>query len=351
MEFGMHFFPTSGPEEQSGADYCDKMLSCVDLADELNFAHVRTVEHYFTRYGGYSPSPIAFLAAAAMRTKKAKLITGAVLPAFSHPLKLASELALLDSLSKGRLEIGFARAFLPLEFERFGVSLDESRARFDEAMEIMQQVFTRENVAHDGRFWKFPATTVLPRPVQQPQPPFWIAAVQTPASFEYAGRKGYGVMSIPLTGGVMREFIGIYRKAWKEAGHPGNGRVMLVFHTYCAPTLEQARADAEPHLMAYLKAFANAARSWTTGTTSKDYVGYDKIVEFLDKATYDGQVESGSAWIGTPQTILKQMHDYNEAVDGFDIASLQVCFGMIPREKAHASMRLFSKEVMPHAPD
>jgi len=348
MQFGMQFFPTCGPEQQSGADYWANALACIDLADELGFSHVRTVEHYFNKYGGYSPSPIAFLSAAAMRTKHARLVTGAVLPAFSHPLKLASELSLLDALSGGRLEAGFARAFLPLEFERFGVSLDESKARFDEAVGVIVRVLREENVVHDGRFWRFPETTIFPRPTQNPHPPVWVAAVQTPASFENAGRNGFGIMAIPMTGSVMNELIGIYRKAWKEAGHPGNGRVMLAFHMYCSTSMDEARAISEPEINDYLKTFANAARSWTTGVTSKDYVGYDKVVEHLDNANWEKQVANGSAWVGTPDFIASQIESYQKAVGGFDIASVQVSYGAMKQDKAHASMRLFAREVMPH---
>lgn len=347
MQFGMQFFPTLGPDQQSGAEFWGNALACVDLADELGFTHIRTVEHYFNRYGGYSPSPIAFLSAAAMRSKRARLVTGAVLPAFSHPLKLASELCLLDALSNGRLEAGFARAFLPLEFERFGVSLDESKDRFEEAMSIIIPLLRGEKIAHSGKFWKFPETEVLPRPVQRPHPPVWIAAVQTPASFENAGRNGFGIMAIPMTGSVMNELIKVYRKAWRDAGHPGNGRVMLAFHMYCAATMEEARATGEPELMDYFRTFADAARAWTTGTKSKDYANYDKIVEHLDKATYDGQVENGSAWVGTPDSIARQIEQYRDAVGGFDLASIQVNFGLMDQKKARASMRLFSKEVMP----
>ncbi len=348
MQFGMQFFPTLGPDQQSGAEFWGNALACVDLADELGFTHIRTVEHYFNRYGGYSPSPIAFLSAAAMRTKQARLVTGAVLPAFSHPLKLASELCLLDALSNGRLEAGFARAFLPLEFERFGISLDDSKARFDEAMSIIIPLLRGEKVTHSGKFWNFPETEALPRPVQQPRPPVWIAAVQTPASFENAGRNGFGIMAIPMTGSVMKELIKVYRKAWKDAGHPGNGRVMLAFHMYCASNMQDARTVGEPELMDYFRTFANAARAWTTGTKSKDYANYDKIVEHLDKATFDGQVENGSAWVGTPDSIAKQIAAYNDAIGGFDLASVQVNFGLMDQRKAHASMRLFAKEVMPH---
>ena len=105
------------------------------LRRALGYAHVRTVEHYFDPYGGYSPNPLIFLTAAAAITRTSRLVTGAVLPVFNHPLKLAGEIGMVDAISNGRLEVGFARAFLPHEFARFGISVDESRARFDEGME------------------------------------------------------------------------------------------------------------------------------------------------------------------------------------------------------------------------
>jgi alkanesulfonate monooxygenase SsuD/methylene tetrahydromethanopterin reductase-like flavin-dependent oxidoreductase (luciferase family) len=86
-------------------------MALVELCDELGYRQVRTVEHYFEPYGGFCPSPVVFLTAAAQHSTKARLITRAVLPAFNHPLKLAGELAMLDAFSEGRLEIGFARAF------------------------------------------------------------------------------------------------------------------------------------------------------------------------------------------------------------------------------------------------
>ena len=107
---------------------------------------MRTVEHYFNAYGGYSPNPIVFLAAAAMRSAKARLVTGAVLPVFNNQLKLAGEIGMLDAISGGRLDVGFARAFLPHEFARFGISVNESRARFDEGVEQVRLLLAQENV-------------------------------------------------------------------------------------------------------------------------------------------------------------------------------------------------------------
>ena len=152
MEFGIQFFPDIGPKVKPADVYFDECLRLVDLTDELLYTHIRTVEHYFEDYGGYSPNPIVFLTAAVMRNRKARLITGAVLPVFNNPLKLAGEIGMLDAISGGRLEVGFARAFLPHEFRRFGVSPDESRERFAEGMEQVRLLLEGENVSHQGRF-------------------------------------------------------------------------------------------------------------------------------------------------------------------------------------------------------
>ena len=92
MEFGIQFFPDIGPEVQSAEEYWREALNLVDYFDELGYSHVRTVEHYFHPYGGYTPNPVVFLTAASQRTKKARLVTGAILPVFNHPLKSAGEI-------------------------------------------------------------------------------------------------------------------------------------------------------------------------------------------------------------------------------------------------------------------
>ncbi len=347
MEFGIQFFPDVGPETKAADDYWADALHLTGLVDELGFTNVRTVEHYFNAYGGYSPNPIVFLAAAAMRTAKARLVTGAVLPVFNNPLKLAGEIGMLDAISGGRLEVGFARAFLPHEFARFGISVNESKARFAEGMEQVRRLLEEENVTCEGQFHSFRDVTSLPRPTQKPRPPFWVAALATPESFENAGRAGHSIMAIPLAGGKMADLIGLYREARQSAGHPGRGRVMLAFHMYCAKDSDEAVATAREPLNRYLKSLVDAASDWVGGAKSDDYPNYDKIIESLSRETFETQVEKGAAWIGTPEEIADQIADYQRRVGGFEIASLQVNFNTITREEAEASMRLFSAEVMP----
>ncbi len=347
MQVGIQFFPDIGPEVKSARDYWQEALALVRLCDRYGYSHVRTVEHYFHPYGGYSPNPVVFLAAAAQVTKRARLVTGAVLPAFNNPLKLAGELAMLDALCNGRLDIGFARAFLPHEFARFGVRLDESRARFDEGMEQVRVLLEQENVSAEGRFHSFSNVTSLPRPTQKPRPPFFVAALATKESFERAGAAGHGVMAIPMAGGAMAELIGLYREAWQRAGHSGNGTVMLAFHMLCHEEQATAEHIAREPLNRYLHSLVTAASDWMSGESSADYPGYDKIIAALSRDNFDTQVEKCAAWVGTPQRILDAVASYQRQIGGFEIASLQVNFNDITLADAEASMRLFGEKVLP----
>ena len=346
VEFGLQFFPSVGTEISAEA-YFENALRLCEAGESLGYRHVRMVEHYFTAYGGFSPSPLLFLSAAAQRTTSMRLITGAVLPVFTHPLKLAGEIGMLDAISHGRLEVGFARAFLPHEFRRFGISLDESRARFDEGLETVRRLLEEDVVAVDGTFHSFGPTTSLPRPTQQPRPPFWIAALATESSFATAGRLGHAVMAIPILHAELRRLIAVYRDAWRSAGHPGNGRVMIAFHMFAHEDAGEAVRIAREPLNRYLRALADAAADWTTGTVSKDYANYGPMIEKLKADSFESNVANGAALVGTPRQIVEQLEAFRAGAGDFEIASLQVNFNTISYDDARRSMELFAREVMP----
>ncbi|MBO0735816.1 MAG: LLM class flavin-dependent oxidoreductase [Alphaproteobacteria bacterium] len=347
MQFGVQFFPDVRPEQKSGADYFHEALLLAEEAEQLGFTHIRIVEHYFHHYGGYSPNPMLFLAAAAQRTRRARLVTGALVPVFNHPLKLAGEIGMLDAISGGRLDVGFARAFLPHEFRRFARSPDESVARFREGIEQVALLLTGENVTHRGRFCTIENTTSLPRPTQKPRPKFYVAALNTPDSFTFAGQMGYSVMAIPLGGATMRTLVGIYRDAWKAAGHPGEGEVMLAFHMFCDTDGNTARSFACPLLDDYLHSLVEAASDWLDGRTWRDYPGYEKVIGKLRQSRAADQIASGAAWIGSPEEIIDQIRRTQDEFGGYEHASLQINFNMVPLRNALASMRLFAERVMP----
>ena len=348
MEFGVQFFPDVRPEEKSARRYFADALEIAERADGLGYSHIRIVEHYFHYYGGYSPNPIVFLSAASQRTRRARLVTGAVLPVFNHPLKLAGEIAMLDAISGGRLNVGFARAFLPHEFRRFGISPNESVARFREGIEQVELLLTREDVTHHGQFHTIENTTSLPRPTQTPRPPFYVAALSTAESFEFAGRMGHGIMAIPMAAEKMRESLALYRRAYREAGHPGRGSVMLAFHMLVDEDGDRARALAKEPLDAYLHSLVDAASDWTEGLSSTDYPGYDRVIGKLKSETMETQVASGAAWIGSPAEVRATIERLQAEFGGFEHASLQVNFNLLPQADALRSLELFAREVIPN---
>lgn len=347
MEVGIQFFPAVTPAQKGAEQYWDEALRLVAIADGLGYHHVRTVEHYFRPYGGYTPNPIVFLAAAAQRSVNLRVITGAILPAFNHPLKQAGEVGMLDALSKGRLEVGFARAFLPHEFARFEVSMDESRARFDEGLAAVTMLLEREEVAFDGQFHRWPATTSLPRPTQQPRPPFWVAATTSEESFRNAGLNGHGVMVNPMGGPRLAELLDIYRAAFREGNHPGEPRIMVAFHMFCHADSTTARAIAQQPLVDYQDMIIEAASEWLDGASSKDYPGYDKLIASMKADSLDDQIAAGWVWVGSPDEIAERALAYQESIGGFDVASVQVNFGSVAFDDAERSLRLFADEVLP----
>jgi alkanesulfonate monooxygenase SsuD/methylene tetrahydromethanopterin reductase-like flavin-dependent oxidoreductase (luciferase family) len=348
MQFGVQFFPAVDESDKSAADYFAESLDIAEEGEELGLTHARTVEHYFNRYGGYSTNPLLFLSAASQRTKTMRLVTGAVLPVFNHPFKLAGEIAMLDGISGGRVDVGFARAFLLHEFRRFGISPDDSQVRFREGLEQIEMLLTQEQATHHGQFHSFENVTSLPRPTQKPRPKFYIAATQTPESFEFSGQKGYSLMAIPI--GPIGGLLDLYRKSWREAGHPGDGEVMVAFHMFCHEDAKQAREIARPPFEEYFRALNEAAGDWERGS-SKDYRDYDTSMRRLRAFTLDGQIESGGAWVGTPDEIKKTIRKVLASIGPFEHASLQINFGNIDIRDAQASMRLFAREVMPEFAD
>src|SRR5262249_25121779 len=145
MQFGLSFLPDHSPKTMAPRAYFEAALELARIADEGGLGYVKMTEHYLHPYGGYCPNPLIFLSAVSQRTSAIRLLTGGILPIFSHPLKIASDAALLDAISGGRVEIGFARAYLPYEFDAFGVNLDESRSRFYETVRTVLRLWTEEN--------------------------------------------------------------------------------------------------------------------------------------------------------------------------------------------------------------
>src|SRR3989449_6833486 len=141
------------------------------LADELGFEAIWLAEHHFSSYG-ICPSLAVLAAAIARETRRARIGTSVVVAPFAHPLRIAEEWAMVDILSGGRLEFGLGRGYQPNEFRGFGVSMERTRERSDECLEIIRRAWTEERVTFEGEFYTVRDVRVLPKPIQKPHPPF-----------------------------------------------------------------------------------------------------------------------------------------------------------------------------------
>ena len=134
------------------------------------------------------------LAALAMRTKTLRLGTAVIVPPWHNPVLLAEEVATLDLLSKGRLDLGIGKGYRHSEFKGFQVAPEEAEARFEEALEMMTRAWTtRKRFSHQGRFWHFEDIVVEPPPAQTPYPPLWVAA-GNPHSIKRAAARGFNLI-------------------------------------------------------------------------------------------------------------------------------------------------------------
>ena len=347
VRFGINFFSTVRQEQKPGERYFDEALRLSVLADELGFSHVRTVEHYFRPYGGMTPSPIVFLTAVAARTTRVRLVTGAVLPIFNHPIKVAGETAMLDCISRGRLDVGFGRAFLPEEFDAFQRSMDESRARFEGGIAAVKRLWTETDVVYEDDFYRFGPITSSPRPVQKPHPPIVVAAVGTPASFEWTGRQGYRLMVVPYLSSfeALRRNLALYREAF--AGSQGRAAppVQLSFHMHVAETDARAVAEATPQMDQYVALFKASASAWQTRSSSA-YPGYAEVIKELDTMTMERVLREQRAFVGAPDAVAELVRGALGLFGDVE-PSLSLLWGNFPYEQAERSLRLFASDVMP----
>ncbi|MEU6057079.1 LLM class flavin-dependent oxidoreductase [Streptomyces sp. NPDC047097] len=348
MKFGIVFFPTVSPADKPAPQYFDEALRLVDLAEELGFDHVKMVEHYFFPYGGYSPDPVTFLAAAAGRTSRVRLGTSATIPAFVHPVKLAGKLAMLDNISHGRLDAAFGRAFLPDEFKAFGIPMDESKSRFVENVEAVKRLWTREDVVWEGTYHQFGPVTLLPRPVQQPHPPVFVTTAKSPESSAEAGRAGHHLQTVPnvMSTEELQDRLRVYRSEWAAGGREaGTERIHLTYPCVVAHDSAEARAKGRFDDERNTAALSAAVASWAT-TTSSAYPGYERMAS-IGESRFEEKLAGKKLIVGSPNQVHEQLEQLAEWF-GHDITlSLGVHSGHLSVDDAATTLRLLAEQVIP----
>jgi len=264
----------------------------IEVMDRTGYDAVWLAEHHFT---GYSVCPSVHLMGmhVAGRTRRLRIGTAVSLAAFYHPLRLAEEVALLDVLSGGRVNWGAGRGFDRNEFTNFGVPPDESYPRFREHFEVVLEAWTQEKLTHHGRYFDFDGVEVLPKPLQKPHPPTWVAASSPPA-IEWAAQRGLSILMDPhSTHAEIASKRELYRCELEKHGHAIAGRDLPVARLLAvaatrAEAEETARRGAQWLVGSYLD-----PKHQQVGLPGGGFLrlGEDPIARYLDGVVVWGTAE------------------------------------------------------------
>jgi len=325
-------------------------LDQVELADRLGYDYAWEVEHHFLEEYSHSPSPEVFLAAASQRTKRIRLGHGIIQLTTNHPARVAERVACLDLVSNGRVELGTGEAASITELGGFHRTMEEKRAIWEDGIRCVLPMFTHEGWEYDGPYFKFPLRNVLPKPVQRPHPPLWVACSQL-ETIEMAGKRGMGALGFQfLSADAAHAWVHAYYNAFTKrqeelTDYQTNPNIALVSYFMCAETDEEARRRADgvtffQFALRYYNAAAGRERA-KPGTVSlwNEYNAWKRANPDAAARAVSGGL------VGSPETLRRKLRRF----EGSHID--QVILLNQAGRNAHAhiceSLELFAREVMP----
>ena len=350
MKFGTFFFFQAAPGHRH-ADIIHRELEQVEWTEELGFDEVWFTEHHFIDYG-LSVDPASLAAAAASRTRRVRIgLAAAILP-FHHPLRLAEQMALVDIISNGRLDVGVGRGNRPAEFAGYRVPQVESRERFEEAVEILRLAWTQERFSFHGRFFDFDDVRVIPKPLQQPHPPLYQVCVSKDG-IENTALRGWPMLNSVLTGPVDQlvgnrdTYVATLEKSGRSAAEIASllARWGVSRQIYVADTDARALEEARPAELWYQESF----RRFVVPERIEDahpslQPGFRAMAEKLGRVTWEDLVRETLAF-GSPDTVARHIEHMRQLGVGQVLCWMN--FGGLPQDRIRRSMELFAREVMP----
>ncbi|MEM9104467.1 MAG: LLM class flavin-dependent oxidoreductase [Pseudomonadota bacterium] len=320
----------------------EEFLQLCDMADKGGMHAIWTGEHHGMNFT-IAPNPFLSLVDLARRTENVRLGTGTIVAPFWHPIKLAGEAAMADILMDGRLDVGVARGAYSFEYERLMPGMDawEAGQRMREVLPAVVQLW-QGDYAHDGEFWTFPATTSAPKPLQDPNPPIWVAA-RDPNSHDFAVSNGFNVQVAPLWNDD-EEVVSLMRRFEDAcANHPEieRPRIMLLRHTYVGDgesDIQQAAGE--------INRFYNYFGAWFKNERPIQQGLIETLSEedIASHPLYSPEEMRRANVIGDAAHVIERLKVYESL--GYDEYSFWIDSGM-SFERKRASLERFIKDVMP----
>lgn len=316
-------------------------LRLVRMAEEGGFEIAWAAEHHTIELT-VAPNPFTILTYWAAHTSRIRLGTAVLVAPYWHPIRAAGEAALFDVLSDGRLEFGIGRGAFQYEFDRMagGMQQQKGTAYLQEALPVIKALW-QGDVAHDGELWRFPNATSVPKPLQRPHPPIWVAA-RDPATFAWAMNSGANIMATPLS--RPHGEVAILGRRFAETLARIGGRrprFLMLRRTCVVREPEEWRIPVEASIT-YGRHFENLFRN--IGEVRNGFPEPAEMAQVANRADYQPDAIRDSMVFGTPAEVVAKLKDYEAA--GVDQFCYGASFGLDPAVAAR-SLELFITEVMP----
>ncbi|HYL57611.1 MAG TPA: LLM class flavin-dependent oxidoreductase [Candidatus Acidoferrales bacterium] len=303
----------------------ERALQRIEIMERTGYDAVWLAEHHFHSFS-VCPSVHMMGLQVAARTKRLRIGTAVSLAAFYHPLRLAEEVALLDIFSGGRVNWGAGRGFDRTEFRAFGVTPEESAARFQETVDVVLKAWRNERLTHAGHYYNFDDVEVLPKPHQKPHPPVWLAA-SSPEAVTRAAAKGFSILMDPhATHQEIARKRELYRTGLEANGYSVAGREIPVARFVAVANSAREAADV-----------ARRGARWVVGS----YAHPEKGQPTASNAAYADPADrylDGVIVYGTPDAVVDQLLRLRDEMP----LDYVLCAPL-----SHESFLLFTDKVLP----
>jgi alkanesulfonate monooxygenase SsuD/methylene tetrahydromethanopterin reductase-like flavin-dependent oxidoreductase (luciferase family) len=378
MRFGYSQVPHDVTKSRPYHLLLDELRELAEYCDEAGFSTFWLPEHHFSIWGREMlPNPLLVAADLAARTKRIRIGLGAAIITFWHPLRLAEDLALLDQLTNGRLEVGFGRGNYGLEATNLNPAADPNNQQanfkiFEESIAVVRQALGNKRFSHKGEFYQFPAPgfkadrahtindpayvdaatgelaklSLIPGPKQNPMPPMWLMVSESHETMRFAAQNDMGIVMWRPTIKTLKERLGIYQSAYRESHGvdiPLGAKAAISRDTFVAESEAEARKIAEGPLMGALN-FSNW-RGPRIFLNPGETLAPDVEAELKKKLTYEF-VAKRSLFFGSPADVIEQVKElYTET--RMEEIIFHCSWPGLAHEQAKRSLKLLSQEVFP----
>jgi alkanesulfonate monooxygenase SsuD/methylene tetrahydromethanopterin reductase-like flavin-dependent oxidoreductase (luciferase family) len=346
MDFGI-FMQFERRDGASQAEAFQEGFALVDAAEAWGIDEAWLAEVHFAPARTVLSSPAVIASSVATRTDRLRVGTAVSVLPLGNPLRIAEEMATVDQIAQGRFDFGIGRSAFPRAYDVYGIPYEESRGRFEEALEIVLEAWKGDSFSYHGEFFQIENAHISPTPYTLPHPPLRVAAT-TEETFPRMGQQGMPIF-VGLRGMDLNDLqvnLKEYRKAWQEAGHPGDGDVSLRIPVYAGDTEKAALEEPNDSIHAYFdrmsSLYRESAGSAGTEATELRQGRGDRLAELTFERMLETKVAFGSA-----EGLIERVTQLGEELGLKSIIAELNPGGLIPPDRVMRSMEILAKDVAP----